>query len=70
MLEYVVYNKEEDSDDDCSHHDKQSGALELVPSGPCHLLCQLGVGFLAIVNEPSHLYFNGLCLLEAGGRVC
>ena len=68
MLEYIVYNKEEDSDDDGSDHDKQSGALKLLPSGPRHLLCQLGVGFLAIVNELSHLYFNGRCRIGSGWR--
>ena len=70
MLECIVYNKEEDSDDDGGHHNEEGGALKLLPSGPCHLLCQLGVGFLAIVNELSHLYFNGRDRLEAGGRVC
>jgi hypothetical protein len=70
MLESIINYKEEGSDDDGSDHDKQSGALKLLPSGPRHLLCQLGVGFLAIVNELSHLYFNGRGRLEAGGSVC
>ena len=70
MLESIINYKEEDSDDDGSDHDKQSGALKLLPSGPRHLLCQLGVGFLAIDNELSHLYFNGRGRLEAGGSVC
>ena len=55
MLESKVNHPNHGSQDNGGHEDKQCRALQLLPSGPRHLLCELGEGLFQIVNELSHL---------------
>ena len=57
MLECKVDQEERGSQDDGGDHDEESGALQLCPSRPSHLLGELDVRFFTIVNELSHLFF-------------
>ena len=69
MLESIVDNPNDSSEDNGGNQDKQCRALQLLPSGPRHLLREFREGLFQIVNELSHL-----CLqwtpekLEAGIR--
>ena len=64
MLESKVYDPKHGSEDNSGNQDEQCRILQLLPGGPCYLLCEFDVGLLQIVNELSHL-----CLQWAGGKL-
>ena len=64
MLESIVDNPNDSCEDDSGNQDKQCRTLQLLPSGPRHLLCEFGERLFQIVNELSHL-----CLQWAGGKL-
>ena len=57
MLESEVHYEHDGCKDHGCHKDKQSGTLELAPSGPRDLLGQFDVRLLKIAKKLSHLSF-------------
>ena len=55
MLESKVYQENNDGEDQRGYQDQQCRTLQLLPSGPRHLLSQLRVGLFNVVNELTHL---------------
>lgn len=55
MLESKVYQEDDDGQDEGGHQDEHGRTLQLLPSGPRHLLSQLRVGLFNVVNELTHL---------------
>jgi len=69
MLESIVDNPNDSCEDDGGNQDKQCRALQLLPSGPRHLLCEFGERLFQLVNELSHLGLQSTPeKLEAGIR--
>ena len=69
MLESKVNQENYDGEDQRGHQDKQCRALQLLPSGPRHLLGEFHLALFQIVNELSHLCLQWVPeKLEAGIR--
>ena len=57
MLESEIHQEDDDREDERRSEDQDRRTLQLAPARPRHLLSQLLVGLLQIVNELSHLSF-------------
>ena len=69
MLESKVYQENNDGEDQRGYQDQQCRTLQLLPSGPRHLLGEFLSALFQIVNELSHLCLQWVPeKLEAGIR--
>ena len=66
MLESEIHHKHNHREDQRRDQDKHRRTLQLAPSRPRNLLGEFRVGLLQIVNELSHLVFNGRRKIGSG----
>ena len=66
MLESKVDQENDNGEDQRGHQNEQCRILQLLPGGPGDLLGQLLIGLFKIVNELSHLAFNGCRKIGSG----
>ena len=66
MLESEIHHEDDHREDQRGNKDQDCRALQLAPSRPRHLLGEFHVGLLKIVNELSHLAFNGRRKIGSG----
>ena len=59
MLESEIHDEDDHGEDERGNEDQDRRVLQLRPSRPRHLLGQFRVGLFQVVNELSHLVFNG-----------
>ena len=66
MLESKVNQENHDGKDQRGDQHEKGRILQLLPGGPGDLFGQLRVGLFKIVNELSHLAFNGCRKIGSG----
>ena len=66
MLESEIHHEDDRGEDERGHQHQDRRTLQFVPGRPRHLLGKLRVGLFQIVNELSHLAFNGRRKIGSG----